>query len=111
MLARRYAALAGLILLLSAGVSPAENAGRLEPLDGTHRLNEPTQLAPRAPQAPPRPPASQGDSSSSPSTGFRAPLPPNQLTPAPVLPFHPNGSLMPNRAVMPAAPPGGRPGR
>ena len=40
-------------------------------------------------------------------TPFGVPSPPHQLTPAPVLPFHPNGHLMPSPIVTPNAPWGG----
>jgi hypothetical protein len=101
MLGGSYAGFVALIILLSAGLSAAEEAGRIEPLDGTHRLNGRSPLAPSVPQArlSTAPPA---DSSSRPTTPFAAPMPPNQLTPAPLLPFHPNGTLVPNRPLMPA---------
>lgn len=41
------------------------------------------------------------------TTPFGAPSPPHQLTPAPVLPFHPNRHLMPSPIVTPNAPWGG----
>jgi hypothetical protein len=99
---RTYAGFVGLIMLLSAGFSEAEDAGRVEPLDGRQGLNERNPLLPRNPQAPPST-APQGDPSSRLTTPFGTPMPPNQVTPAPVLPFNPNGSLMPNRPLMPAA--------
>jgi hypothetical protein len=101
MLGRTHAGFVALLLLLPAGFSAAEETGRIEPLDGTHRLNERSPLASSVPQAPlsTAPPA---DSSSRPMTPFAAPMPPNQLTPAPLLPFHPNGTLVPNRPLMPA---------
>lgn len=40
-------------------------------------------------------PGSQGDVNQRVVTPFGSPQPPNQLTPAPVLPFHPNRPLMP----------------
>jgi hypothetical protein len=35
---------------------------------------------------------------------FGAPPPPNNLTPAPILPFNPHGTLMPRESVAPVAP-------
>jgi hypothetical protein len=101
---RACAGLIGFVVLLSAGVSQGENAGRIAPLDGTQSLRERDPLLPRDAQVPPRA-GPQGDSPARATTRFGEPLPPNQLTPPPVLPFHPNGSLMPSQPLMPAAPP------
>lgn len=49
-------------------------------------------LAPGESAAPPRP---LGDVNQQFVTPFGSPQPPNQLTPAPILPFHPNRPLMP----------------
>ncbi len=37
-------------------------------------------------------------------TTFGLPAPPNNLTPAPILPFDPNGALMPQRRIAPVVP-------
>ena len=98
---RKFAGIIAAVLLATAGLSQAQNAGRIEPLDGaqstkglsdTHTGRSPldTRLA-----------IPQGDSTSRATTPFGTPLPPNQLTPVPVLPFNPNGPLMPNGPAMP----------
>lgn len=100
---------AGLIaaagLLITAVFSQDGNAVGLEPLDGTQSVTSSTSapeirsehgpLLPGDSQSSGfRPP--QGDPSSRTTTPFGGPLPPNQLTPAPVLPFNPNRSLIPS---------------
>ena len=91
-------------LLIGAAVTHAGNAVRVEPLDGAQSLTREADapgirsdrsplLRPDARPSPLTPP--QGDLGSGTATPFAAPLPPNQLTPAPVLPFNPNRSLMP----------------
>lgn len=84
----------GAAVLLAAGLSWAGDTARIEPLDGTqavtHSASEPSNRPERGPLATP-----QGDASSRAVTPFGGPLPPNQLTPAPVLPFNPNRSLIP----------------
>src|SRR5262245_50295052 len=52
-----------------------------------------TNLAPTEPA--PLSPVPHGDANQRSVTPFGSPQPPNQLTPAPVLPFHPNRPLMP----------------
>jgi hypothetical protein len=100
--ARELAGLLGAALLLTGGHSEAGNTARLEPLDGTQTVtssaSEPANrgaILPRDAQ-PPGMTTPQGDFSSRAVTPFGAPLPPNQLTPPPVLPFNPNRSLMPS---------------
>ena len=104
----------GAVVLLSSGLSWAANEGRVEPLDGAHSLSTPPSARERLEAHRPvnpddalRPPARMP---------FGEPSPPSQLTPAPVLPFNPNGSLMPTpRTTSPPAPPPlsgvGRPSR
>jgi len=46
----------------------------------------------------------QGGTTTGTITTFGSPEPPNNLTPAPVLPFTPNGSLMPQSRAAPAVP-------
>lgn len=46
----------------------------------------------------------QGGTTTGTITTFGSPAPPNNLTPAPVLPFTPNGSLMPQSRVAPVVP-------
>lgn len=50
--------------------------------------------------------APHGDTKSSSITPFGTPMPPSNLTPAPVMPFHPNRPLMP-QSTAPASPPSG----
>ncbi len=64
----------------------------------------------------PLPPGPHGDQNQRAVTPFGSPSPPNQLTPAPVLPFHPNRPMMPSPSSPPTAAPhsnsgGGRLGR
>ena len=86
--------LVGAIVLLTGGFSRAGNEGRIEPLDGGHSLT----LPPTGREGgEPRQPLIPNDASRPPAgTPFGGPLPPSQLTPAPVLPFHPNRSLTPS---------------
>ena len=44
-------------------------------------------------------------------TPFQSPSPPNQLTPAPLLPYHPNRPLMPSTSAPPPITPNPSPGR
>jgi hypothetical protein len=100
--ARELAGFLGAAMLLAGGLSQAGNTTRLEPLDGTQSVTgsatEPANRGPLLPRdaQPPALATPQGDSSSRAVTPFGGPLPPNQLTPAPVLPFNPNRSLMPS---------------
>jgi hypothetical protein len=64
----------------------------------------------------PLPPAPHGEVNQQIVTPFGSPQPPNQLTPAPVMPFHPNRPLLPAPSPAPSAVPnsgvgGGRFGR
>jgi hypothetical protein len=118
--ARKFAGIVGAAVLLTAGFSQAGNAGRVEPLDGTHGVtrsandqgtsSEHGPLSHGGSQLPALgvPP---GDPSPRTTTPFGGPLPPNQLTPAPVLPFNPNRSLMPSPSTSPPYSGSGRLGR
>jgi hypothetical protein len=127
---RTLAGIIGVTVLLAAGLSRADSATTVDPLDGTHSVgaaggprSEGGPLLPREGRVP-APGAFQ--SPVPPTTQFGTPSPPNHITPAPVLPFHPNRPLMPSpsapshppnpaRAETRANPPpssgGGRPGR
>lgn len=64
----------------------------------------------------PLPPGPHGEVNQRIMTPFGSPQPPNQLTPAPVMPFHPNRPLLPAPSPAPSAVPnsgisGGRFGR
>lgn len=93
--ARELAGVVVAAVLLAASPSQAGNTARIEPLDGTQAVTNSASEAAKRPErgsvATP-----QGDFSSRAVTPFGGPLPPNQLTPAPVLPFNPNGSLVPS---------------
>jgi hypothetical protein len=61
-------------------------------------------------------PGPHGDLNQRAVTPFGSPLPPSQMTPPPLLPFHPNRPLMPSPSVPPTVLPptgsqGGRAGR
>jgi len=117
--ARKFAGIIGTAVLLTAGLSQAGSAGHIEPLDGTQgvtrSVNEPGSPSERGPlphgesYLPRGMP--QGDASPRTTTPFGGPLPPNQLTPAPVLPFNPNRSLMPSASAPPPSSGSGRLGR
>ena len=117
--ARKFAGIIGTAVLLTAGLSQAGSAGHIEPLDGTQgvtrSVNEPGSPSERGPlphgesYLPRGMP--QGDASPRTTTPFGGPLPPNQLTPAPVLPFNPNRSLMPSVSATPPYSGSGRLGR
>lgn len=110
MSARLLAGLLWAVLLLAGELSYADNTARLEPLDGTAPVissaGEPANRGPLLPRdAQPSARATpQGDFPSRAVTPFGAPLPPNQLTPVPVLPFNPNRSLMPSPSTHPPNP-------
>jgi len=118
--ARKVAGIIGTAVLLTAGFSQAGNVGRLEPLDGTQGVtrsaNErgtPSKRGP-LPHGESQLPAlgvPQGDPASPTTTPFGGPLPPSHLTPAPVLPFNPNRSLMPSPSASPPSSGSGRLGR
>ena len=118
--ARKFAGIIGAAVLLTAGFSQAGNAGRVEPLDGiqgvTRSANDPGTPSERGPlphaesQLPPLV-VPQADPSPRTTTPFGGPLPPSQLTPAPVLPFNPNRSLMPSPSTAPPYSGSGRLGR
>ncbi len=92
MRSRMFVGLIGAIVLLTGGLSRAANEGRIEPLDGAHNLGTPPTERPETPQR-----LTPNDAGRPPAgTPFGAPLPPSQLTPAPVLPFNPNRSLTPS---------------
>ena len=119
MVARKFAGIIGTAVLLTAGLSQAGSAGHIEPLDGTQgvtrSVNEPGSPSERGPlphgesYLPRGMP--QGDASPRTTTPFGGPLPPNQLTPAPVLPFNPSRSLMPSPSTSPPYSGSGRLGR
>jgi hypothetical protein len=102
---RKFGGIIAAVLLTAAGLSRAENVGRMEPLDGVHSAEGLSES--RAGRSPldtrdsdlRLPVVPQGDSSPRATAPFGAPLPPHQLTPAPVLPFNPNGHLMPAPTV------------
>lgn len=106
--AREFAGIIGLGLLLTVGVSQADNAGRIEPLDGGHSVIAPPgqpdirqEHGPLVPEGPEFPSTTTPHDQASPraTTPFGSPPSPNQLTPAPVLPFHPNRPLMPSSST------------
>jgi hypothetical protein len=117
--ARKFAGIIGTAVLLTAGSSNAGSAGRIESLDGTQgvtpSVNEPGSASERRPLShgesylPLGMP--QGDASPRTTTPFGGPFPPNQLTPAPLLPFNPNRSLMPSASAPPPYSGSGRLGR
>lgn len=118
--APKFAGIIGAAVLLTAGFSQANNAGRVEPLDGTQGVtrsaNEPGTPSERGPlpHSESQLPAlgvPQGNQSPRSTPPFGAPLPPSQLTPAPVLPFNPNRSLIPSPSASPPYSGSGRPGR
>lgn len=89
---RKLVGLIGAIVLLTGGLSRAGNEGRIEPLDGAHNLATPPTERPETHQ-----PLIPNDAGRPPAgTPFGGPLPPSQLTPAPVLPFNPNRALTPS---------------
>jgi hypothetical protein len=93
--ARKLASILAAVLLAITGLSRAADAGRIEPLDGEPSVNRLSDT--RAGHSPLGTPLAipQGDPPPHGTGPFGAPLPPQQLTPAPVLPFNPNGHLMP----------------
>jgi hypothetical protein len=100
-------------LLMAAAFSEAGNAVRVEPLESmqtvTSSAGAPEIRSQHSPLLPGDSQSSafsspQGDPSSRTTTPFGIPLPPNQLTPAPVLPFNPNRSLIPSPSA-PSHPP------
>jgi hypothetical protein len=99
--ARELAGMTGVTVLLVAGLSQADSATRVEPLDGTQHLSA---TGPIRPEGDPLVPQDGGRVSAPgvsrspvpPTRPFGVPSPPNQLTPAPVLPFHPNRPLTPS---------------
>jgi hypothetical protein len=106
----KFAGIIGAAVLLTAGLSRADSAGHVEPLDGTQGVtrsaNEPATFSERGrlPHGESQLPAlgvPQGDPSPRTTTPFGGPLPPSQLTPAPMLPFNPNRSLMPSASPPP----------
>lgn len=99
------------VVLLAADLSQADNnAGRVEPLDGTQSMTSPATKpgirSERTPRAVP-----QGDVSPQGTTPFGGSLPPNNLTPAPLLPFNPNRPLMPSPSAPAPSSSSGRIGR
>jgi hypothetical protein len=120
MFARHFAGIIGLTLLLTVAVSRAEHTGRIEPLDGSHgvvaspgRSEMRQQRGPLVPEVPEALSTAipYGQAPARSATPFGSPSPPNQLTPAPVLPFHPNRPLMPPSSAPVPYPGGGRLGR
>ena len=115
--ARKFSGIVAAVLVATAGLSQAENAGRIEPLDGGQSVKGLSDTRSGRSPLDTRLVIPQGDTSSRATGPFGTPLPPHQLTPAPVLPFNPNGPLMPNSPAMPtpSAPAphsgGGRAGR
>jgi hypothetical protein len=118
--ARKFAGIIGAAVLLTAGLSEAGSAGHVEPLDGmqgvTRSANEPGMPSDRGPllhgeSSLPGLGVPQVDPSPRTTTPFGGPLPPSQLTPAPMLPFNPNRSLMPSASAPPPYSGSGRLGR
>jgi hypothetical protein len=104
MAAQKFAGIIAAVVVLAASSGQSGNAGPVEPLDGMQRVtspsSEPGLRSERGPLLPASPQSSafmlpQGDPPSRTTTLFGSPLPPNQLTPSPVLPFNPNRSLIP----------------
>jgi hypothetical protein len=126
---RTLAGIIGVTVLLAAGLSRPDSAIAVGPLDGTHGVGPaggPPSGDPLLPREGRVPAPGVFQSPVPPTTQFGSPSPPNHITPAPVLPFHPNRPLMPSpsgpshppnpaRAETRANPPpssgGGRPGR
>ena len=106
-----FAAILGAIVVLAASPLQADNAGRLEPLDGMQSLTGPASEPGIRSERSPLLAVPQGELSPRATTPFGTPLPPNQLTPAPVLPFNPNRSLMPPSSTPAPSSGGGRLGR
>ena len=121
-MAPRYLAgiFAAAVVMLVAGLSPAADSGHVESLDGMPSVTiPPSEAKIRTERRPllseefqPSPLViPRGSVSPLHTTPFNAPLPPNQLTPAPVLPFNPNRSLMPSPSSPPPSSGNGRLGR
>lgn len=70
-----------------------------DPHEETRPIVPPRQSAAPVPAGP------HGDVNRRTATPFGSPQPPNQLTPAPVLPFRPNSPLMPGPSAPPASTP------
>lgn len=109
--ARALAGILGATVVLAAGLLQADNAGRVEPLDGMQSLTGPASEPGIRSERSPLLAVPQGEPSPKATTPFGAPLPPNQLTPAPLLPFNPNRSLMPPSSTPAPYSGGGRVGR
>lgn len=109
--ARELAGIIGVAVLLVAGLSQADSATHVEPLDGTQSLTAPGGIRPGDDARVPAPAGPQGPLPPRTTTPFGAPSPPNQLTPAPVLPFHPNRPLMPSPSAPAPYSGGGHGGR
>jgi hypothetical protein len=111
--ARTCASIAVMIVLMATGFSQAEQAVRIEPLDGTHSHLDASsgRHLQKGLQESQVPAAGQRELSGQPRAPFAEPVPPNRLTPAPVLPFHPNRSLMPAPMTPMPFSGGGRVGR
>jgi hypothetical protein len=116
---RELAGIIGLGVLLTVAVSQANNVPRIEPLGGGQSVIVPPgrpdirpEHGPLVPAAPEIPFTAipHGQMPPPVTTPFGSPPSPNQLTPAPVLPFHPNRPLMPSSAPPPRSG-GGRLGR
>jgi hypothetical protein len=92
-------------VLLAVSSSQPGNAGPVEPLDGmqgiTSASSVPAHGSERGPLLPVHPSSALMLPHGDPPSRFGSPMPPNQLTPAPLLPFNPNRSLVP----APSAPP------
>jgi hypothetical protein len=100
---RMLTGIIGLALLLNPGDFQSVHASGMEPLDGRHVILNCERSSEKPPERtallPPNSAtaaigASQGRVPPN-GTPSGAPSPPNQLTPAPVLPFNPNRPIMP----------------
>jgi hypothetical protein len=109
--ARQLAGIIGVTVLLAAGLSQADSATRVEPLDGMQSLTAPGGIHPEGDARIPAPAVPQGPLSPRTPPPFGGQSPPNQLTPAPVLPFHPNRPLMPSPSAPAPYSGGGHVGR
>ena len=89
----------------NASIGTVTDLGNGVGLQSDPHGREDVLILPHEPSAP-LPPGPHGDVNQRAVTPFGSPLPPNHLTPAPVLPFRPNSPLMPPPSGPPASTPG-----